>query len=120
MEAMARIEQNAAMEQDEREGFVREYLDMLLPANWDSLDVYKRQDYVRDTGDVTRPVGTAQREYVSNLEIWCECFGKRKEDIRPSDSYAIAAIMQRIETWEKTGGTKTSPIYGKQRVYRRK
>lgn len=120
VEAMARIEQNAAMEQDEREGFVREYLDMLLPANWDSLDIYKRQDYVRDTGDVTRPAGTVQREYVSNLEIWCECFGKRKEDIKPSDSYAIAAIMQHIETWEKTGGTKTSPIYGKQRVYRRK
>lgn len=120
VEAMARIEQNAAMEQDEREGFVREYLDMLLPTNWDSLDIYKCQDYVRDTGDVTRPVGTVQREYVSNLEIWCECFGKRKEDIKPSDSYAIAAIMQRIETWEKTGGTKTSPIYGKQRVYRRK
>lgn len=120
VETMARIEQNAAMEQDEREGFVREYLDMLLPTNWDSLDIYKRQDYVRDTGDVTRPAGTVQREYVSNLEIWCECFGKRKEDIKPSDSYAIAAIMQRIETWEKTGGTKTSPIYGKQRVYRRK
>lgn len=120
VEAMARIEQNAAMEQDEREGFVREYLDMLLPTNWDSLDIYKRQDYVRDTGDVTRPAGTVQREYVSNLEIWCECFGKRKEDIKPSDSYAIAAIMQRIETWEKTGGTKTSPIYGKQRVYRRR
>ena len=120
VEAMARIEQNAAMEQDEREGFVREYLDMLLPTNWDSLDIYKRQDYVRDTGDVTRPAGTVQREYVSNLEIWCECFGKRTEDIKPSDSYAIAAIMQRIETWEKTGGTKTSPIYGKQRVYRRK
>ena len=93
---------------------------MLLPTNWDSLDIYKRQDYVRDTGDVTRPAGTVQREYVSNLEIWCECFGKRKEDIKPSDSYAIAAIMQRIETWEKTGGTKISPIYGKQRVYRRK
>ena len=120
VEAMARIEQNAAMEQDEREGFVREYLDTLLPTNWDSLDIYKRQDYVRDSGDVTRPEGTVQREYVSNLEIWCECFGKRKEDIKPSDSYAIAAIMQRIETWEKTGSTKTSSIYGKQRVYRRK
>jgi putative DNA primase/helicase len=56
---------------------------------------------------------------VSNLEIWCECFGKRKEDIKPSDSYAIAAIMLRIEGWQRSDKREILPIYGRQRLYKR-
>ena len=105
---------------DEREGLVREYLSMLLPANWNEMDVFDRRSYVRDTLDPTRPVGTVPRQYVSNMEIWCECFGKNKEDMRPSDSYAIAAIMKRLKEWEKSEGRSRIPIYGLQRLYIRK
>ena len=89
------------MEQDDREGLVREYLDMLLPENWDEMDIYRRRDYFREPDDPTRPEGVRQRREVSNIEIWCECFGKAKEDIQPKDSYAIAAIMKRLKDWEK-------------------
>ena len=105
------------MEQDEREGVVREYLDMLLPDTWDDMDIYRRRDYVRDREDPTRPAGVHQRERVSNIEIWCECFGKNKEDMKPSDSYALSAIMTKIGGWEKSGSSVRLPIYGKQRVY---
>ena len=36
-----------------------------------------------------------------------------------SDSYAIAAIMERMDGWNRTGKAKVLPIYGKQRIYRR-
>lgn len=119
LEAYAKEEQRAAMERDDREGLVQEYLDMLLPGNWDSMDVYKRRDYVRDADDPMRPDGSVRRMEVSNMEIWCECFGKAKEDMKPSDSYAIAAIMERMDGWNRTGKAKVLPIYGKQRIYRR-
>ena len=120
LEAFANEEQREAMEQDDREGLVREYLDMLLPDGWDDMDVYRRRDYFRDPSDPTRPEGVRKRMEVSNIEVWCECFGKPKEDIQPKDSYAIAAIMKRLEDWEKCKERKNIPIYGQQRVYTRK
>ena len=119
LEAYAKEEQREAMERDDREGLVQEYLDMLLPDTWDSMDVYKRRDYVRDADDPMRPDGSVRRMEVSNMEIWCECFGKAKEDMKPSDSYSIAAIMERMDGWSRTGKAKVLPIYGKQRIYRR-
>ena len=117
LEEESRKQQNSAMEQDEREGFVREFLEMLLPENWAEMDLYQRRSFL--DGDSISAVGKVKRETVCNMEIWCECFGKRREDIKPSDSYAIAAIMARIENWEKSGSSKHHPIYGRQRVYRR-
>lgn len=120
LEKLARSEQKAAMEQDDREGIVRAYLNILLPEKWNEMDIYQRQEFIRDQNDPTQPKGTIRRDAVSNVEIWCECFGKRKEDIKPVDSYAIASIMARIEGWEKSGKLDTLPIYGRQRRYCRK
>ena len=121
LEQEARGEQREAMEQDDREGLVRAYLDRLLPDNWEKMDVYRRQDYIRDPGDPTHPEGRHPRTAVSNMEIWCECFGKRKEELHPADSYAIAAIMERIEGWERSGKfSSTCTPYGKQRLYVRR
>ena len=119
LEELAKAEQREAMEVDEREGIVLEYLDRLLPDNWDDMDIYTRQDYIRSPDGPTLPKGTILRRTVSNMEIWCECFGKHKEDIRLTDSYAIAAIMRRATGWEKTDKTKRLNIYGKQRIYER-
>ena len=120
LEMYAEEEQRRAMEQDDREGLLVEYLDMLLPDNWSSMDLHERRAYILDLDDPTRPKGTIQRAEVSNLEIWCECFGKRPEDIQSKDSYAISAMMVRLKGWEKSTGSKRIPFYGKQRFYRRK
>lgn len=117
LEEYAKREQREAMEQDDREGIVQEYLDMLLPEDWDGMDLYRRREYFRDQDDPTRTEGAVVRQTVSNIEIWCECFGKGKEEMRPSDSYAISAIMARIEGWKKSDKSRRSAIYGKQRIY---
>lgn len=119
LEEYAKHEQCEAMEHDEREGFVREYLDMLLPKNWDSMDAYGRMNYIQNPDGIGREKGTIQRTAVSNIEIWCECFGKRKEDFRAADSYAISTIMMRISNWERTNKRVHCGPYGQQRVYER-
>ncbi|MBR0217472.1 MAG: hypothetical protein IJL96_11165, partial [Clostridia bacterium] len=120
LEAMAKEEQVQAMEHDEREGVVAAYLDTLLPENWDEMDSFQRRGFIRDGDDPTRPKGVRRRNTVSNIEIWCECFGKSKEDLRPSDSYAITAIMIRMPGWLRSDDRPRLPIYGQQRVYIRK
>ena len=118
LEEHAKREQSAAMESDEREGIVRLYLEMPLPANWSKMDIYQRREYVRGE-DPTMAKGTEMRKTVSNMEIWCECFGRAKEDMKPSDSYQIKSIMSRIEGWERADKLSNLPLYGRQRVYRR-
>lgn len=120
LEELAKKEQSEAMERDDREGLVMRYLDMFLPETWDTMDVYQRRDYIQDPYGPLNVKGTARRTCVSNIEIWCECFGKSKEDIKPSDSYAIGAIMARFREWERDSNPIKLSIYGKQRIYRRK
>lgn len=120
LEEYAKQEQADAMERDDREGLVQEYLSMLLPANWDDMDIPQRREYIRDNNDPLRPKGVRERDEVSNLEIWCECFGKQKEDIKPADSYQISAIMVRMKNWERTSERKRLPLYGQQRLYKRR
>ncbi len=120
LEQYAAEEQRMAMEQDDREGLVAEYLDTLLPEGWDTMDIYSRRDYLRETDDPTRPKGVIRRTEVSNIEIWCECFGKSAEDMKNVESRSISAIMVRLTDWEKTDIRKRLAIYGQQRIYTRK
>jgi len=109
------------MENDDREGLVAEYLDTLLPDNWDTMDICRRLEYFRWPDDPTRAKGTVRRSQVCVMEIWCECFGKPRESIKKSDSYEIEGILSRIGGWEKYDGNKTGkkavPMYGVQRVF---
>ena len=109
--------QQSAMEQDDRRGPVEEYLEMLLPDNWDSMDTFARRNYIESKNDPTRPKGTKKRDEVSNVEIWAECFERNVADLKPTDSYSIAAIMTQIPGWERSRTSKKIPLYGKQRLY---
>ncbi len=111
--------QRDAMEVDERQGMVEEYLETLLPEGWDGMDVYARRNYISDKNALMAPVGTIRRETVSNAELWCECFGRNIADLKPADSYALAALMTKVEGWERTKVLKRMPQYGRQRMYQR-
>ncbi|WP_340083789.1 virulence-associated E family protein [Siminovitchia sp. FSL H7-0308] len=118
LEQLAKEEQREAMESDEREGLVREYLDMLLPEDWDEMDLYERRAYINGTefGD-SKKKGVWKREYVSNMEIWCECFGKDRSNLRRMDGNEIATIMASIGGWTGLVRKERISIYGPQWVY---
>ncbi|VEH09406.1 virulence-associated E family protein [Corynebacterium kutscheri] len=116
-----RQEQDAAIESDERAGLVEEYLDTPLPDGWVSMSVRERRAYLSgadgDFTDFASRAGGLKRRFVSNAEIWAECFGRDPVDMKPADSYAIASIMQKMPMWAKTGIVRKVPPYGKQRLY---
>ena len=112
--------QRDAMEIDERQGMVEEFLEMLLPDTWETMNTYERRNYFMDrNSDMTLPKGTTRRETVSNAEIWCECFGKNPAEIKTSDSYTLAALLAQVPGWERTPDRKNRPPYGRQRLYKR-
>lgn len=114
-------EQSEAMEGDDREGVVREYLNCLLPDNWREMDLFERRNFLSSGDFGSRKTGTVRRDRVCIMEIWCECFGKESANLKKSDSYEISAILSRIEEWSKYEGSRNGnmkfPIYGTQKGY---
>ena len=117
LEALSKAEQREAMESDEREGLVRLYLDTLLPEDWDGMDIFERRNFLTgsDFGD-TQKHGTVKRTQVSNMEIWCECFGKERANIRRTDSNELTAILARLG-WKRLDSKVRIPLYGPQYVF---
>ena len=109
VERLAEAEQSGALESDVREGMVEEYLERLLPEDWDRMDLAERRGFL-----ARRPVhggdspGTVRRTVVSAVEIWAECFGKEPTAIRRSDTYDIFGMLMKIGGWEKYSGNKSA------------
>ena len=121
MEKEAERMQQEAIEYDDREGEVVEYLDTLLPEDWYDWDLQKRVDFFqqRDVLDANVEC-TMKRTRVCAREIFCECWGRPKNAWKRQDSYDITAIMARIPGWERVGKEDRIPGYGHQRVYTRR
>lgn len=125
VERLAEAEQSGALESDAREGVVAEYLERLLPEDWDRMDLAERRGFLRNDqfngGD--KP-GAVRRTVVSAVEIWAECFGKDPSQIKRSDTYDIFGMLMRIGGWEKykgnSAGVQRRSPYGPQRCFVRR
>ncbi|MGL5149809.1 MAG: VapE domain-containing protein [Clostridium sp.] len=122
VEALACEVQKKAMESDDREGIIIDYLERLLPKNWDFMDLYSRRDFLGDNVSIFK--GEVVRTRVCIMEIWCECFGNDRQNLKRKDSYEIEGILTRIGGWQKFSGNKSGKnrfsLYGPQVVFTRK
>ena len=117
--AAAEEAQMEAMESDDRSGLIEVYLNTKLPDDWADMDLLSRRSYLSGNEfGVPSHTGGEVRTEVSNAEIWCQCFGKNLQDMKPADNYTIAAMMSQIPGWERTTEIKKLPLYGRQRLYR--
>jgi predicted P-loop ATPase len=109
----AEAEQSEAMEADEREALVQEYLERLLPDNWNTLDLYERRNYLNGNEFGGAGVkGTVRRDRVCVMEIWCECFGKEQANLKRLDGNEIRTIMSKLKNWKKHESKIRFPLYG--------
>ncbi len=114
--------QQEALENDDREGLIREYLEKLLPEDWSKLSLSERRMFL--AGDEFATVvraGVIKRDKVCNIELWAECFGKDPASIKKQDSYELAAIMNKLTGWKRYEGNKSGKLsfaaYGPQCAY---
>ena len=117
---MAKIAQQEAMESDDREGIILEYLETPLPTNWQNMTLYERRVYLGDKNSIESK-GVVKRDKLCIMEIWCECFFRERQDLKRTDSYEIEAILNRIGGWERITTNKSVKIrfeiYGPQRAF---
>ena len=93
-EKMAEGKQREALEVDPRAGLIEEYLD------------------------------TSMINAICLMELWCECLGRHRQDMKKQDAYELEAIIRRTGKWELYTGNHSGKMrtqnYGVQRVFVRK
>lgn len=107
--------QREHLEVDERAGMVGEYLERLLPINWDKLDPYARREWLNDPDKASE--GKVERTRVSLAEIWFECLGFEHARLTMSESKKLAPIMSAFPEWMATPNGVRIPFYGQKRLY---
>ena len=117
---MAKIAQQEAMESDDREGIILDYLETLLPTNWNEMTLYERRAYLNNK-ELIASKGIIRKSEICIMEIWCECFFRERQDLKRTDSYEIEGILNRIGGWERMTSNKSGKIrfeiYGPQRAF---
>lgn len=98
----AERQQAAHMETDPREGLIQEWLDSPIEDPWAEETEEKQL-----------------RNRVCAAQIWKECLGNLKGNIRPWEAKEICDIMRRIPGWRERKGRIRLPEYGKQTVFER-
>ncbi len=116
VEAKAKIVQELHSEKDERFGIVMQYLDRLLPEDWNDRDIYDRRSWLDDP----KNEGKVIRDNVCTAEVWCECLGKNKEDMTRYNTRDVNDILRSLYGWKAIVSTTNFKIYGKQKYYERK
>lgn len=101
-------------------GLIEEYLEMELPEDWESKDIYDRREYIRNYGDDDY-CGSVQRERVCALEIWCEVMEGDRKNLQNAKAREIIDILQSIKGWspysKSVGKMRFGKLYGVQRAF---
>lgn len=92
--------QAAHMESDPREGLIQEWLE------------------TEEVDELDRPTGQL-RDRVCAAQIWIECLGKRRGDMKPWDAKEIMDLLRNISGWTERKGKAKIREYGVQRVFER-
>lgn len=81
------------------------------------MDTFERRNFLSgsDFGASSR-VGAVKRTSVTTMEIWCECFGKDRANLRRADSNEIISILSRLG-WKRQENKVRVPLYGPQQIF---
>lgn len=117
LETMAAQQQEAHRERSGKEGMIQEYLERLIPDNWDQMDTTARQIFLQ--GRSHGEVKLVPREKVCAVEVWVECFGGNPNFMKRADSMEINSILAHMEGWERIKTPRLFRPYGQQRGFER-
>lgn len=113
----AGIERERFVEEDALEGFIREYVDTLVPEDWWEKSPEGRVRWLSDLADGFEAPGTMQIDRICSAQIWVEALGRRKGDARRVDLLDITNAIKRMPGWRALESRVRLPGYGPQLVF---
>ena len=68
-------------------------------------------EYLENTG----------KEKICLMELWCECLGKDRSDMKKRDAFELESVLRQLGGWELYSGNASGklrlPGYGVQRTF---
>ena len=134
LEQLARDKQMEHKEESGKEGIIREFISRLVPEDWQKYTLDQRRMWwgSASTGaggtatqestsavDGNGTVKLVERDRVSAVEIWVECFNADPKYMKQADVREINAVFKSVDGW--SGATKSMKCgpYGQQRCHMR-
>ena len=81
------------------------------------MSLYDRRNFLNgnEFGESQR-TGTVRRNMVCNMEIWCECFGKERSNLKRADSNELSGILVKLG-WVRLDRKERVANYGPQFIF---
>lgn len=122
VEKQAKRIQTKHTEENITAGPIKNYLEMLLPKNWDEMSIADRRIYIHGSEfGGRREVGTERRKKVCAAEIWTELFQQELSFIKNYESREINDIIRGVDGWKSyskgTGRLRFGSYYGPQKAF---
>lgn len=113
----AQEQQRDFTEEDPRAGEIAEFLDRLLPEDWDKKDKAARQAWFTD--ELSAGKGVKRRDRVCAAEIWNEMFMESTSRLDRQRGDAIRTVLRNLPDWKEVPKKKMCGPYGAQRCFER-
>jgi predicted P-loop ATPase len=117
-ELEAKQQQESHQESNAKEGIIREFIERLVPLDWERRSLNERRlywtsEFGRESAD------TVERNRICAAEVWCECLGGDAKYMKRNDSMEINGLIAKQSGWKKNSSTFRFGCYGPQKGYLR-
>lgn len=119
LEKLAMEAQKEHMESDPREGVILNFLDTLVPEDWNNRDEESRRIFYMNSA-ANKELCKVKRDRICAVELWVECFRQDKGKLKNSDSKSLNDILRKLPEWEEIRSPRKTSAYGNQRIFIRK
>ncbi len=119
LEDLAKEAQEGHLESDPREGVILNFLDTLVPEDWNNRDEENRRIFYMNSIN-NKELCKVKRNRICAVELWVECFKQDKGKMKNSDAKMLNDILRHLPGWEEIKTPRKTVAYGNQRVFERK
>ena len=114
---MAAPERERFTEDDHLPGLVTEYVDTLVPADWETRSPEGRREWMRAYRDGATDPGTERQEQLCSAQVWAEVLGNRVGSHNRVNLLEITKVLKALPGWVAIPGRTRMTHYGPQLVF---
>lgn len=116
---LAAEEREAFVEEDALSGVVQEYLDTLVPEDWEEMSPDARSLWLQNRADGLVAPGTHRIRRTCSAQVWVEALGRRFGEHKRTDLLEINTVLKGLPGWKALPGRSRVAGYGPQLVFER-
>src|SRR5690606_6910381 len=101
---LAAEEREAFVEEDALSGVVQEYLDTLVPEDWEEMSPDARSLWLQNRADGLVAPGTHRIRRTCSAQVWVEALGRRFGEHKRTDLLEINTVLKGLPGWKALPG----------------